>query len=106
MVKGHLAAGLEPLDTSSGFPLTWYVGVLGMPGQTALAGIRTVMDTPRKDGAFFVSAASGAVGQIVGQLAKKHFGTRVIGSAGSDEKVEYLHKLGFDAAFNYKTQDT
>jgi NADPH-dependent curcumin reductase CurA len=57
---------------------------------------------PVKGETLYVSAASGAVGQLVGQLGKA-LGLRVVGSAGSDDKVEYLKSLGFDAAFNYKT---
>jgi NADPH-dependent curcumin reductase CurA len=53
----------------------------------------------------YVSAASGAVGQLVGQLGKI-LGLHVVGSAGSDEKVAYLKEIGFDGAFNYKTKDT
>lgn len=59
---------------------------------------------PKKGETIFVSAASGAVGSIVGQLAKRE-GLRVIGSAGSDEKVAFIkNELGFDEAFNYKTE--
>lgn len=56
---------------------------------------------PKKGETIFVSAASGAVGAVVGQLAKRE-GLKVIGSVGSDEKVEYIKSLGFDEAFNYK----
>lgn len=59
---------------------------------------------PKKGETLFISAASGAVGQLVGQLGKE-FGLRVIGSAGSDEKVAYLKTIGFDEAFNYKTEN-
>ena len=59
---------------------------------------------PKKGETLYVSAASGAVGQLVGQLGKIQ-GLRVVGSAGSDEKVEYLKELGFDSAFNYKNVD-
>lgn len=85
-------------------PLTYYLGVLGMPGQTAWAGLNKI-GKPKKGETLFVSAASGAVGQVVGQLAKS-YGLKVIGIAGNDDKVDYLkNKLGFDAAFNYKTTD-
>lgn len=57
---------------------------------------------PKKGETLYVSAASGAVGQLVGQLGKA-LGLYVVGSAGSDDKVEYLKEIGFDAAFNYKT---
>lgn len=60
---------------------------------------------PKKGESLYISAASGAVGQLVGQIGKI-LGLHVVGSAGSDEKVAYLKELGFDGAFNYKTQDT
>lgn len=59
---------------------------------------------PVKGETLYVSAASGAVGQLVGQIGAK-LGLRVVGSAGSDEKVAYLKEIGFDAAFNYKNGD-
>ncbi|KAI1312600.1 hypothetical protein EDD11_002946 [Mortierella claussenii] len=82
-------------------PLSAHIGVLGMPGMTAYSSLK-IIGQPKAGETIFISAASGAVGQLVGQMAKK-LGLRVIGSAGSDEKVEYLLKdLKFDAAFNYK----
>ncbi|XP_047049448.1 2-alkenal reductase (NADP(+)-dependent)-like isoform X2 [Lolium rigidum] len=84
-------------------PLSYYTGVLGMPGVTAYAGFFDV-SKPKKGDYVFVSAASGAVGQLVGQLAKIA-GCYVVGSAGSDEKVSLLKtKFGFDDAFNYKKE--
>ncbi|XBI88375.1 hypothetical protein VPH35_026345 [Triticum aestivum] len=84
-------------------PLSYYLGVLGMPGLTAYAGFFDV-SKPKKGDYLFISAASGAVGQLVGQLAKIT-GCYVVGSAGSDEKVNLLKtKFGFDDAFNYKTE--
>ncbi|KAM0925957.1 hypothetical protein ACQ4PT_003830 [Festuca glaucescens] len=75
----------------------------GMPGFTAYAGFYELC-SPKKGEFVFVSAASGAVGQIVGQLAKLH-GCYVVGSAGTNQKVELLKdKFGFDAAFNYKEE--
>ncbi|WP_093800986.1 NADP-dependent oxidoreductase [Streptomyces sp. Wb2n-11] len=83
-------------------PLSAYLGVLGMPGLTAYAGLFEVASFKEGD-AVFVSGAAGAVGSQVGQLAKLRGASRVIGSAGSDEKVKHLvEDLGFDAAFNYK----
>ncbi|KAF9174769.1 hypothetical protein BGX21_008281 [Mortierella sp. AD011] len=82
-------------------PLSSYVGVLGMPGLTAYASLKAI-GQPKSGETIFISAASGAVGQIVGQISKR-LGLRVVGSAGSDEKVDFLLKeLNFDAAFNYK----
>ncbi|XP_052139132.1 2-alkenal reductase (NADP(+)-dependent)-like [Oryza glaberrima] len=84
-------------------PLSYYTGVLGLPGLTAYAGFFEICK-PKKGDYVFISAASGAVGQIVGQLAKIT-GCYVIGSAGSDEKVNLLKtKFGFDDAFNYKKE--
>ncbi|MQM03558.1 hypothetical protein Taro_036341 [Colocasia esculenta] len=84
-------------------PLSYYTGLLGMPGFTAYVGFYEVC-SPKKGEYVFISAASGAVGQLVGQFAKL-MGCHVVGSAGSDEKVEILkNKLGFDEAFNYKKE--
>lgn len=83
-------------------PLSSYLGVLGMPGLTAYAGLFEVASFKEGD-SVFVSGAAGAVGSLVGQFAKIKGASRVIGSAGSDEKVTLLtEKYGFDAAFNYK----
>ncbi|KOS36379.1 hypothetical protein ACN38_g12879 [Penicillium nordicum] len=80
-----------------------FLGPLGMPGLTAYSSLYEI-GKPKKGETIFVSAASGAVGQLVGQLAK-HEGLRVIGSVGSDEKLEYITKtLKFDGGFNYKTE--
>ncbi|KAG5054698.1 hypothetical protein AAZX31_03G086600 [Glycine max] len=84
-------------------PLSYYTGILGMPGMTAYAGFFEV-GSPKKGENVFVSAASGAVGQLVGQFAKLT-DCYVVGSAGSKEKVDLLkNKLGFDEAFNYKEE--
>ncbi|MBD0747168.1 NADP-dependent oxidoreductase [Streptomyces sp. CBMA152] len=83
-------------------PLSAYLGVLGMPGLTAYAGLFEVASFKEGD-SVFVSGAAGAVGSLVGQMARIKGASRVIGSAGSDEKVKWLvEELGFDAAFNYK----
>ncbi|KAL2464833.1 Zinc-binding dehydrogenase family protein [Abeliophyllum distichum] len=77
--------------------------LLGMPGFTAYVGFYEICK-PKKGDCVFVSAASGAVGQLVGQLAKLH-GCYVVGSAGTNQKVELLkNKLEFDEAFNYKEE--
>jgi NADPH-dependent curcumin reductase CurA len=82
-------------------PLSVYLGTLGMTGMTAWAGL-TMVEVKAGD-VIYISGAAGAVGNVAGQLAKLR-GCRVIGSAGSDEKVKHLLKeCGFDAAFNYKT---
>jgi NADPH-dependent curcumin reductase CurA len=94
------ADGAQPIDAELA-PPSAYLGVLGMPGLTAYVGLFDIAGM--RDGeAVFVSGAAGAVGSLVGQLAKVH-GGRVVGSAGSAEKVAFLKdELGFDAAFNYK----
>ena len=83
-------------------PVTTALGVLGMTGMTAYFGLLDI-GKPKEGETVVVSGAAGAVGTVVGQIAKIH-GCRVVGVAGSDKKVEYLTKeLGFDAAINYKT---
>ncbi|WP_395571556.1 NADP-dependent oxidoreductase [Streptomyces sp. BK79] len=83
-------------------PLSTYLGVLGMTGLTAYAGLLRTAAFKEGD-SVFVSGAAGAVGSQVGQIAKLKGASRVIGSAGSDEKVKLLvDEYGFDAAFNYK----
>ncbi|MFB6749937.1 NADP-dependent oxidoreductase [Streptomyces sp. NPDC056353] len=83
-------------------PLSTYLGVLGMTGLTAYAGLLRTASFKEGD-SVFVSGAAGAVGSQVGQIAKLKGASRVIGSAGSDEKVKLLlDEYGFDAAFNYK----
>jgi NADPH-dependent curcumin reductase CurA len=81
-------------------PLSVYLGTLGMTGMTAWAGL-TLVEVKAGD-VIFISGAAGAVGSVAGQLAKLR-GCRVIGSAGSNEKVKFLREeCGFDIAFNYK----
>ncbi|MFF0535226.1 NADP-dependent oxidoreductase [Streptomyces coelicoflavus] len=83
-------------------PLSTYLGVLGMTGLTAYAGLLRTASLKEGD-SVFVSGAAGAVGSQVGQIARLKGASRVIGSAGSDEKVKLLlDEYGFDAAFNYK----
>ncbi|MFF4505311.1 NADP-dependent oxidoreductase [Streptomyces sp. NPDC001401] len=81
-------------------PPSAYLGVLGMPGLTAYAGILEVAAL-RPGEVVFVSAAAGAVGSAAGQIARLKGAGRVVGSAGSPEKVAYLRGIGFDAAFDY-----
>jgi NADPH-dependent curcumin reductase CurA len=86
----------------SAAPISTYLGVLGLPGLTAYAGLLRSGGFKQGD-TVFVSAAAGAVGQVAGQLAKLWGAKRVIGSAGSADKVQRLiEEFGFDAAFNYK----
>lgn len=89
-----------PADTSLA-PASAFLGALGMTGLTAYAGLLKVAEFKPGD-AVFVSGAAGAVGSLVGQIAKAMGASRVIGSAGTPEKVARLLDLGFDAAFNYR----
>ncbi|WMW82528.1 NADP-dependent oxidoreductase [Undibacterium cyanobacteriorum] len=94
---------LRKLDTSH-IPLSAYLGAVGMPGMTAWYGLTQIMQVKAGE-TVLVSAASGAVGSVVGQLAKLQ-GCRVIGIAGGSEKCEYVvNQLGFDACVDYKSQD-
>ena len=93
--------GLLKVDASKA-PLSTYLGALGMTGLTAYLGL-TEIGKPKKGETIVVSGAAGAVGTIVGQIAKL-FGCRVIGIAGTEEKVTMLKSsLGFDEAINYNT---
>ncbi|XP_057777808.1 2-alkenal reductase (NADP(+)-dependent)-like [Salvia miltiorrhiza] len=84
-------------------PLSYYTGILGMPGLAAYVGFYEI-SCPRKGETVFISAACGAVGQLVGQFAKL-LGCYVVGSAGTKYKVDLLRsKFGFDDAFNYKDE--
>ena len=93
------AARTRVLDTTA-VPATAYLGPLGGPGLTAYVGLVEI--APMKPGeTVFVSGAAGAVGSLAGQIAKLRGAARVVGSAGSAAKVEYVRGLGFDAAFDY-----
>lgn len=95
--------GLRKIDPTIA-PISTGAGILGMPGLTAYFGLLEVGKLQERE-TVFVSGAAGAVGSVVGQIAKIK-GCRVVGSAGTDEKVAYIvDELGFDAAFNYKEVD-
>ena len=97
------AAELTQIDPNRG-PLSAYLGVLGMPGNTAYFGVNEVAQ-PQAGDTFVVTGAAGAVGSVAGQIAKLN-GARVVGFAGSDKKVEFLEdELGFDVGINYKEVD-
>src|SRR5881296_1446466 len=82
-------------------PLTYYLGILGMPGMTAYLGLKEI-GSPKPSETVVVSAASGAVGSVVGQLAKI-WGCRAVGIAGGPAKCDYVKReLGFDACVDYK----
>ncbi|KAL2151664.1 hypothetical protein VTH82DRAFT_6762 [Thermothelomyces myriococcoides] len=88
-----------------GLPLGLFVGALGMPGLTAWSSLYEI-GQPKKGETILVSSAAGAVGQIVGQIAKRE-GLKVIGSVGSDDKLDFIiNELGFDGGFNYKKERT
>ena len=104
--SAHPAAAVERtqiIEEKKGVPLTAYLGLLGMTGMTAYGSLHEIGE-PKKGDVILVSAAAGAVGQMVCQIAVRE-GLYVIGSAGDDAKVEFLKKeLGVQAAFNYKKE--
>ena len=100
VVDGNAKGALRKVDVSR-IPLTAYLGVVGMPGVTAWYGLMKICE-PQPGATILVSAASGAVGSVVGQLAKAK-GCRAIGIAGGTEKCAYVSgELGFDACIDYK----
>ena len=94
-------SGMRRVDSAVA-PVSSFLGVLGMPGLTAYYGLFE-LGQPQEGETVFVSGAAGAVGSAAGQMAKIA-GCRVVGSAGSAAKIEWLRELGFDAAFNYREQ--
>lgn len=113
--KGDIVAGMLPWATYSikesdklrkietlNVPVSYYLGILGMPGLTAYFGM-TEICSPRPGETVVVSGAAGAVGLVAGQIARI-MGARVVGIAGSDEKAKLLARsFGYDEAINYKT---
>lgn len=94
--------GLTKIDKKLA-PLSYHLGILGMPGATAYVGLTHIAECKNKE-SVLVSAASGAVGSVVVQIAKT-MECYVVGSAGTDDKCAYLvDELGIDAAINYKKQ--
>jgi NADPH-dependent curcumin reductase CurA len=96
------AGDLERVDPAAA-PLSTHLGVLGMPGRTAYFGMLDVAD-PAPGDTVVVSGAAGAVGSVAGQLAAMT-GARVVGFAGSGEKVAFLESIGFDAGIDYAAVD-
>lgn len=97
------ASGVRPLDPADG-PISTALGVLGMPGLTAYVGLLD-KGTPKPGETLVVSAATGAVGSIVGQIGKIK-GLRVVGIAGAEEKCAYaVSELGFDACVSHRDPD-
>lgn len=92
------------LPDFKGLPLSLAIGAVGMPGNTAYFGFLEICQ-PKEGETVVISTAAGAVGSLVGQIAKLK-GCRVIGITGSDEKCKWIvDDLGFDKAINYKTAD-
>ncbi|MFC7391995.1 NADP-dependent oxidoreductase [Scopulibacillus cellulosilyticus] len=97
------AAAVRKIENTN-VPLSAYLSVLGMTGLTAYFGLLDI-GQPKEGETVVVSGAAGAVGSTVGQIAKIK-GAKVVGIAGSDEKIKYLeNELGFDKGINYKTTD-
>jgi NADPH-dependent curcumin reductase CurA len=92
----------QKVASAEGLSPSAYLGVLGMPTLTAYVGLLDIAALKPGD-VVFVSGAAGAVGSMAGQIAKLKGAGRVIGSAGTDEKVRWLREIGFDAAFNYRS---
>jgi NADPH-dependent curcumin reductase CurA len=100
VVDAAQAGALRKVDTNR-VPLSAYLGAVGMPGVTAWYGLARIIE-PQPGETVLVSAASGAVGGVAGQLAKMR-GARVIGLAGGPEKCRYVSEdLGFDACVDYR----
>ena len=96
------ARGFRVVPEVPGHPLSIYLGMLGLTGMTAYVGLTAIAGLKPGDDVF-VSGAAGAVGTAVGQIAKLLGAGRVVGSAGTPEKIALLtEKYGYDAAFNYK----
>lgn len=100
VVDANVVGALRKVDTTH-IPLSAYLGAVGMPGVTAWYGLMKICE-PKAGQTIAVSAASGAVGSVVGQLAKAK-GCRVVGFAGGADKCKYVvDELGFDACIDYK----
>ncbi len=95
------AAALEKLPAHDGVPPEAFLGVMGMPGLTAYAGLLEI-GQPKAGETVFVSGGAGAVGSIVAQIAKIK-GCTVVATAGTDAKCDWLRSVGVDHAINYKT---
>jgi NADPH-dependent curcumin reductase CurA len=95
---------LEPQHYDDVLPITTALGVMGGTGMTAWGTLTKFMKIAKGE-TLVISGASGAVGELVGQLGKRS-GARVVGTAGSAQKAEYLRTLGFDAVIDYKRQST
>lgn len=102
-LSAQQAQSVRLIQNSHNLHASNFIGPLGMPGLTAFSSFYEI-GQPKKGETIFISAASGAVGQIVGQLAKLE-GLTVIGSVGDDKKLDFItNELKFDAGFNYKKE--
>ncbi|KAK0724265.1 hypothetical protein B0H67DRAFT_480420 [Lasiosphaeris hirsuta] len=102
-VSAAAAPSVRKIHNPHGLELGLFLGPLGMPGLTAYSSLHEI-GQPKAGETIFISSAAGAVGQVVGQIAKRE-GLKVIGSVGSDEKLDYIiNHLGFDGGFNYKME--
>ena len=97
------AGALQKLPRLAGVPEQAFLGVLGMPGLTAYAGLLEI-GQPKPGDTVFVSGGAGAVGSVVAQIAKLK-GCTVVATAGTDEKCDWLRSVGVDHAINYKSGD-
>lgn len=97
-------SGLRVIDNKLKLPWSAFIGVAGMPGKTAYMAWKEYSKA-KKGETVFVTTGGGPVGSLVIQLAKLD-GLKVIASAGSEEKVQFMKEIGADVAFNYKTTDT
>ncbi|KAL2399124.1 NADP-dependent oxidoreductase RED1 [Exophiala dermatitidis] len=103
-VPESAVSSTQIINPQLGVPLTAYLGLLGMTGMTAYGSLHEI-GQPKPGDVILVSAAAGAVGQAVGQIAKQE-GLHVIGSVGDDRKLDFITtELGFDAGFNYKKEE-
>jgi len=93
----------SPLPSERKLPLTAYMSAAGFTGYTAYFGLLNITN-PQPGETVVVSTAAGAVGSVVGQIAKIK-GCKVLGITGSDDKCKWIKELGFDGAINYKTQN-
>uniref|UniRef100_UPI0031B8B3CB Ene-reductase 1 n=1 Tax=Cyclocybe aegerita TaxID=1973307 RepID=UPI0031B8B3CB len=96
--------GLQAIENAYNLPWSVFIGVIGMPGKTAYMAWKEYAH-PKQGETVFVSTGAGPVGSFVIQLAKAD-GLKVIASAGSEEKVQFMKEVGADVAFNYKTTNT
>ncbi|KAJ6458192.1 alcohol dehydrogenase [Mycena sanguinolenta] len=97
--------GLTFLEKNPRLPWTVFVGAAGMPGQTAYYGWKEFSRAQKGETTFVTTGAGTFLNRMVVQLAKRD-GLKVIASAGSDEKVKFMKRIGADVAFNYKTTNT